>query len=187
MILEDKKGLSLNVIVFHPYIIIILFIYISQNSPNLSERKIRVCVYGDGLDYYVDKFILLDTYRISTARVKVSLSSYKRLIQKIYWMLNKETLIEHVKPNDEFEKLLLPPTKLNTTTFTSIAPMTLTPTAKIDIIEVVLRCGPSKYEGRTKNRCRDVIVDNNQKNDIVFLVLSDKINFCSLYGTISKK
>ncbi|KAK4731716.1 hypothetical protein R3W88_024704 [Solanum pinnatisectum] len=136
------------------------------------EQKTRVCVYGDGLDYYVEKFILLDTYRISTTKVKVSLSSYERLIQKIYRMLYKENLIEHVKPNDEFEKLLLSQTKLNTAPFTSIAQMTLAPTTKIDIIEVVLRCGPSKYEGHTQNRCQiETELKVKMEKDKDFLVI----------------
>ncbi|KAG5596083.1 hypothetical protein H5410_037315 [Solanum commersonii] len=102
------------------------------------------------------KLILLDTHLISTARMKVSLPSYGRVIQKIYWVLDKEALIEHVELDNELEKPLLPPTKLHTTTFASIAHMTLDPNAEIDIVGVVPRCGPSKYIGRIQNRCREV-------------------------------
>ncbi|KAK4708632.1 hypothetical protein R3W88_029557 [Solanum pinnatisectum] len=97
-----------------------------------QEQQMRATVYGDDIDYYAGKLILLDTYLISTARVKVSLPSYGRIIHKFYWVLYKETLIEHIKPNNELEKSLHRP----------------------NIVGVVLRCGPSKYVGRTQNRCQ---------------------------------
>ncbi|KAH0684374.1 hypothetical protein KY289_022126 [Solanum tuberosum] len=31
-----------------------------------------------------------------------------------------------------------------------------------DIVGVVLRCGPSKYAGRTQNRCREVTISDDQ-------------------------
>ncbi|KAK4731626.1 hypothetical protein R3W88_024614 [Solanum pinnatisectum] len=94
---------------------------------------VDMIIYDDAIDYYADKLILLDTYLISIARMKVSLPLYERLIHKFYWVVNKEILIEHVKPNDELEKPVSPLTKLNTITFASIAQMTPGPTAEIGI------------------------------------------------------
>ncbi|KAG5615707.1 hypothetical protein H5410_015531 [Solanum commersonii] len=105
-IMDMKQILSLIIITSHPLIINIFFICISQSSLTLQEQQIRAAAYGDDIEYYVEKFILLDTYLISVARVKVSLSSYERLIHKFYCLLDKEILVEHVKSNDELEKPL---------------------------------------------------------------------------------
>ncbi|XP_055826441.1 uncharacterized protein LOC129894844 [Solanum dulcamara] len=88
----------------------------------------------------VQKLTLLNTYLISTTRVKVSPTSYRRLIHKFYWMLDKETLIEHVKSTDELDKPLLPPTKINITTFANIAQITPGPTVEIDYGKKVFFC-----------------------------------------------
>lgn len=45
-------------------------------------------------------------------RVKVSLLSHGTLIHKFNWVIDNETLIQHVKPSDKLEKPLLPPTKI---------------------------------------------------------------------------
>ncbi|WMV38397.1 hypothetical protein MTR67_031782, partial [Solanum verrucosum] len=139
----------------------------------LLRLILREVVYGDDIDYYAEKLILLDTYLISTARVKVSLPSYGRVIHKFYWVLDKEALIEHVEPDNELEKSLLPPTKLHTTTFANIAHMTPGPNAEIDIVGVVLRCGLSKYIGRTQNRCREVTIADDQRNQFLLTLWDD--------------
>ncbi|KAK4727082.1 hypothetical protein R3W88_031999 [Solanum pinnatisectum] len=97
------------------------------------KQQIREVVYGDDIDYYAEKLMLLDIYLIITVRVKVSLPSYEKIKHKFYWVLDKESLIEHIKPNNEPKKPLLPPTKLHTTTFVSIAQMTPGPNAEISI------------------------------------------------------
>ncbi|KAH0653119.1 hypothetical protein KY290_031405 [Solanum tuberosum] len=74
---------------------------------------------------------------------------------------------------NELEKPLLPSTKLHTTTFASIAHMTLGPNAKIDIVGVVLRCGSSKYIGRTQNRCREVTIADDQRNQFLLTLWDD--------------
>ncbi|KAK4727084.1 hypothetical protein R3W88_032001 [Solanum pinnatisectum] len=114
------------------------------------------------------KLMLLDTYLISTARVKLSLPSYGKIIHKFYWVLDKETLIEHIKPR-------LPPTKLHTTTFVSIPQMTPGPNAEIGN---VLYCGPSKYAGHTQNMCREVTIADDQaktNKDMILGNVSDNL------------
>ncbi|KAH0645241.1 hypothetical protein KY284_033125 [Solanum tuberosum] len=113
-------------------------------------------------------------------QVKVSVPSYGRIIHKFYWVLDKEALIEHVEPDNQLEKPLLPPTNLHTATFASIANMNPTPNAEIDIIGVVLRCGPSKYAGRTQNRCREVTIANDQRNQFLLTLWDD---FGEIEGT----
>ncbi|XP_015161150.1 replication protein A 70 kDa DNA-binding subunit D-like [Solanum tuberosum] len=145
-----------------------------------QEQQIRAVVYGDDIDYYAEKLVLSDTYLISTAMVKVSLPLYGRIIHKFYWVLDKEALIEHVEPHNELEKPLLPPTKLHTTTFASIAHMTPAPNAEIVIIGVVLHSGPSKYAGRTQNRCREVTIVDDQRNQFLITLWDD---FGEIEGT----
>lgn len=145
-----------------------------------QEQQIRAAVYGDDIDYYAEKLVIFDTYLISTARVKVSVPSYGRIIHKFYWVPDKEALIEHVEPDNELEKPLLPPTNLHTAPFASIANMTPAPNAEIDIIGVVLRCGPSKYAGRTQNRCREVTIADDQRNQFLLTLWDD---FGEIEGT----
>lgn len=64
-------------------------------------------MYGDDIGHYADKLTLLETYLISAARVKVSPTSYGRPTHKFYRILDRETIVEHVKPTDELEKQLL--------------------------------------------------------------------------------
>ncbi|XP_049382942.1 replication protein A 70 kDa DNA-binding subunit B-like [Solanum stenotomum] len=58
--------------------------------------------------------------------------------------------------------------------------MTPAPNAEIDIIGVVLRCGPSKYAGRTKNRCREVTIADDQRNQFLLTLWDD---FGEIEGT----
>lgn len=111
-----------------------------------EEHHIRAVMYADEIEQYVNKLRLLDTYLISTTRVKVSSTSYDKPIHKFYWVLDKETVIQHAKPSDELEKPLPPPTKLNVTTFHRIAHMTVDSTAEI---------------GRGNNRCREITIGDN--------------------------
>ncbi|KAH0642615.1 hypothetical protein KY290_034205 [Solanum tuberosum] len=112
-----------------------------------EEHHIRAVMYTDEIEQYEDKLKLLDTYLISTTRVKVSLTSYSKPIHTFYWVLDKETVIQHVKPSDELENPLLPPTKMNVTTFDRIAHMTVDSTTEI---------------GRGNNRCREITIGDNQ-------------------------
>ncbi|XP_055814471.1 replication protein A 70 kDa DNA-binding subunit B-like [Solanum dulcamara] len=146
---------------------------ITETHPIGLEKQIRAVVYGNDIDYYAEKLRLLNTYLIFTVRVKVSPTSYGRVINKFYWVLDKETLIEHVELTDELEKSLLPPTKLNITSFGSIAQMTPGPAVEIDIMEIVLHCGLSKYASRSQNRCREVIVSDDQQNQFLLTLWDD--------------
>ncbi|KAH0655024.1 hypothetical protein KY285_029906 [Solanum tuberosum] len=66
-------------------------------------------------------------------KVKVSPPSYGKPIHKFYWILDKETVIEHIKPSNELEKPLPPPTKLNITTFDCIPHIMVDSAAEIAI------------------------------------------------------
>uniref|UniRef100_M1CEJ2 BRASSINOSTEROID INSENSITIVE 1-associated receptor kinase 1 n=1 Tax=Solanum tuberosum TaxID=4113 RepID=M1CEJ2_SOLTU len=82
-----------------------------------------------------------------SARVEVSSTSYGRPIRKFYWVLDDgETIIERVNLTDEHEKPLPPPTILKD----HIVTMFSAPTTEIDILDVVLHCGPLKYAGAFK-------------------------------------
>ncbi|XP_059285802.1 uncharacterized protein LOC132039314 [Lycium ferocissimum] len=147
-----------------------------------EEQQIRAVMYGDDIGHYAEKLQISETYLISAARVRVSPTLYGKPIHKFYWVLDKETIVEHVKPTDEHEKPLPLSTKLNITTFDNIAHMTPHSSIEIDIpllsitsmlnyiclymyaliifpyilladILVFLRCGPPKYAGRNQNRC----------------------------------
>ncbi|PHT65907.1 hypothetical protein T459_30332 [Capsicum annuum] len=83
-------------------------------------QQIRAAVNGDDIAYYADKLVLFNTYLISTVRVKDSPKSYARPIHTYYWILDKETIVERINPNDEIEKPLTPPTKLNLTPLANV-------------------------------------------------------------------
>ncbi|KAG5580369.1 hypothetical protein H5410_050996 [Solanum commersonii] len=42
-----------------------------------------------------------------------------------------------------------------------------------DIVGVVLRCGPSKYAGRTQNRCREVTIPDDKRNQFLLTLWDD--------------
>ncbi|KAG5620967.1 hypothetical protein H5410_006185, partial [Solanum commersonii] len=123
--------------------------------------------------HYADKIKLINTYLISTAKVKVSPTSYGKPIHKFYWILDKETVIEHIKPSSELEKPLPPPTKLNITTFDRIPHMMVDFAAtEIDILAIVLRCGPQKYAGRSHHKCGEITLCDNQAKENKGMLLS---------------
>ncbi|KAK6777707.1 hypothetical protein RDI58_024425 [Solanum bulbocastanum] len=101
---------------------------------NHQECQIKAVMYADEIEQYADKLTLMNTYLISTARVKVLPTSYGKPIHKFYWVLNKETIIEHVKPSNELEKPLPPPIKLNITTFDCIPHLIVDSIAEIVIV-----------------------------------------------------
>ncbi|KAG5591879.1 hypothetical protein H5410_042393 [Solanum commersonii] len=117
-----------------------------------EECQIKAVMYVDEIEQYADKLKLINTYLISTTRVKVSPTLYGKSIHKFYWILDKETVIEHIKPSNELEKPLPPPTKLNITTFDRIPHLMVDSAAEIDILAIVLCCGPQKYAGRSHHR-----------------------------------
>uniref|UniRef100_M1BTJ0 70 kDa subunit of replication protein A n=1 Tax=Solanum tuberosum TaxID=4113 RepID=M1BTJ0_SOLTU len=127
-----------------------------------EECQIKAVMYADEIGQYADKLKLMNTYFISTAKVKVSLTSYGKPIHKFYWVLDKETVIEHIKPSTELETSLPPPTKLNITTFDRIPHMMVDSAAEIDILAIVVRCGLQKYAGRTHHKCREITICDNQ-------------------------
>ncbi|KAG5605670.1 hypothetical protein H5410_027162 [Solanum commersonii] len=138
-----------------------------------EECQIKAVMYADEIEQYADKLKLINTYLISTARVKVSPTSYGKPIHKFYWILDKETVIEHIKPSNELEKPLPQPTKLNITTFDRIPHLMVDSAAKIDILTIVLRCGPQKYVGRSHHRCREITLCDNQKNQFLLTLWED--------------
>ncbi|XP_047259688.1 uncharacterized protein LOC124892446 [Capsicum annuum] len=94
-------------------------------------QQIKVVVNGDDIAYYADKLVLLSSYLISTAWVKDLPKSYARPIHTYYWILDKETIVECINPNDKIEKTLPPPTKLNLTPLATVAQLTPTPSAEL--------------------------------------------------------
>ncbi|KAH0698406.1 hypothetical protein KY290_016057 [Solanum tuberosum] len=138
-----------------------------------EECQIKAVMYADEIEQYVDKLKLMNTYLISTARVKVSPTSYGKPIHKFYWILDKETVIEEIKPSNEVENPLPPPTKLNITSFDHIHHMMVDSAAEINILAIVLRCGPQKNAGRSHHRCREITLCDNQKNQFLFTLWED--------------
>ncbi|KAK4734297.1 hypothetical protein R3W88_008558 [Solanum pinnatisectum] len=134
---------------------------------------IKVVMYADEIEQYADKLKLMITYLISTAKVKVSPTSYGKSIHKFYWVLDKETVIEHIKPSNKLEKPLPPPTKLNITTFDRIPHMMVDSAAEIDILAIVLRCDPQKYVGRSHHKCREITICDNEKNHFLLTLWED--------------
>nr|XP_025885001.1 replication protein A 70 kDa DNA-binding subunit B-like isoform X3 [Solanum lycopersicum] len=116
---------------------------------------------------------LMNTYLISTARVKISQTSHGKPIHKFYWVLDKETVIEHITPSNGVENPLPPPTKLNLTTFDRIPHMMLDSALEIDILAIVLRCSPQKYAGRTNHKGREIIICDNHKNQFLLTLWED--------------
>ncbi|KAG5580389.1 hypothetical protein H5410_051016 [Solanum commersonii] len=132
-----------------------------------EECQIKAVMYADEIEQYADNLKLMNTYLISTAKVKVSTTSYGKPIHKFYWVLDKETIIEHIKPSNELEKRLPPPTKMNITTFDRIPHMMVDSAAEIDLLAIVVRRGPQKYAGRTHHNCREITICDNQKNQFL--------------------
>ncbi|KAG5594042.1 hypothetical protein H5410_035274 [Solanum commersonii] len=137
------------------------------------ECQIKAVMYADEIQQYADKLKLLNTYLISTARVKVSPTSYGKPIHQFYWILDKETVIEQIKVSNEVENPLPPPTKLNITGFNHIPHLIVDSTAEIDILAIVLRCGPQKNAGRSHHRCREITLCDNQKKQFLFTLWED--------------
>ncbi|KAH0775689.1 hypothetical protein KY290_007100 [Solanum tuberosum] len=94
-------------------------------------------------------------------------------MHKFYWILDKETVIEEIKPSNEVEKPLPPPTKLNIASFDRFPHMMVDSAAEIDILAIVLRCGPQKYAGRSHHKCREITLCDNQKNQFLFTLWED--------------
>ncbi|KAH0645848.1 hypothetical protein KY284_033732 [Solanum tuberosum] len=138
-----------------------------------QESQIRAVMYTDEIEQYAATLKLFNTYVISTARVKVSPPSYGKPIHQFYWILDKETVIEQIKPSNEIEKLLPSPTKLNITSFDRIPHLVVDSTAEIDVLAVVLRCGPKKNAGRSHHRCREITLCDNQQNQFLFTLWED--------------
>uniref|UniRef100_M1BZ85 Cyprosin n=1 Tax=Solanum tuberosum TaxID=4113 RepID=M1BZ85_SOLTU len=98
-----------------------------------KECQIKAVMYAGEIEQYADKLKLMNTYLISTARVKVSPTSYGKPIHKFYWILDKETVIEEIKPSNEVENPLPPPTKLNITSFDRIPHLMVDSAAEIGL------------------------------------------------------
>ncbi|KAH0728583.1 hypothetical protein KY285_004246 [Solanum tuberosum] len=147
---------------------------VDAEVPILQEEcQIRAVMYTEEIEQYAAMLKLLNTYLISTAKVKVSPTSYGKPIHKFQWILDKETVIEHIQASDEVEKPLPPPTKLNITGFDRIPHLMVDSTAEIDIQAIVLRCGPQKNAGRSHHRCREITLCDNQKNQFLFTLWED--------------
>ncbi|WMV32060.1 hypothetical protein MTR67_025445 [Solanum verrucosum] len=115
-------------------------------------------MYAEEIEQYAARLKLINTYLISTARVKVSPTSYDRPIHQFYWILDKETVIEQIKPSNEVENPLPSPTKLNITAFDRIPHMMVDSAAEI---------------GRSHHRCREITVCDNQKKQLLFTLWED--------------
>ncbi|KAH0634254.1 hypothetical protein KY284_037040 [Solanum tuberosum] len=143
-------------------------------SANLTkECQIKAVMYTDEITQYAATLKLLNTYLISTAKVKVSPTSYGKPIHKFQWTLDKETVIEQIKESHEVEKPLPPPTKLNITSFDRLPHLMVDSAAEIDILAIVLRCGPQKNAGRSQHRCREITLCDNQRNQFLFTLWED--------------
>ncbi|KAH0751120.1 hypothetical protein KY290_030352, partial [Solanum tuberosum] len=138
-----------------------------------EECQIKAVMYTDEIEQYAATLKLLNTYLISTAKVKVSPTSYGKPIHKFHWILDKETVIEQIKASHEVEKPLPPPTKLNITSFDRIPHLMVDSAAEIDILAIVLRCGPQKNAGRSHHRCREITLCDNQRNQFLFTLWED--------------
>ncbi|KAG5621310.1 hypothetical protein H5410_006528 [Solanum commersonii] len=138
-----------------------------------EECQIKAVMYADEIQQYANTLKLLNTYLISTARVKVSPTSYGKPIHKFHWILDKETVIEQIKPSNEVEKPLPPPTKLPITSFDHIPHLMVDSAAEIDILAIVLRCGPQKNAGRSHHRCREITLCDNQNNHFLLTLWED--------------
>ncbi|XP_069144244.1 replication protein A 70 kDa DNA-binding subunit B-like [Solanum lycopersicum] len=138
-----------------------------------QECQIKAVLYADEIEQYAEMLKLMNTYLISTARVKISQTSHGKPIHKFYWVLDKETVIEHITPSNGVENPLPPPTKLNITTFDRIPHMMLDSAVEIDILAIVLRCSPQKYAGRSNHKCREIIICDNYKNQFLLTLWED--------------
>uniref|UniRef100_A0A3Q7I3F0 ADP-ribosylation factor n=1 Tax=Solanum lycopersicum TaxID=4081 RepID=A0A3Q7I3F0_SOLLC len=114
--------------------------------------------------------------------------SYGKPIHKFYWVLHKETVIEHITPSNGVEKPLPPPTKLNSTTSDRIPHMMLDSAVEIDILAIVLRCGPKKYTGEI-TICDNQEIEGNEieakmaKETDLIVILGRSIGISTFQGT----
>uniref|UniRef100_A0A3Q7EY64 Uncharacterized protein n=1 Tax=Solanum lycopersicum TaxID=4081 RepID=A0A3Q7EY64_SOLLC len=151
---ENQYGTKLNFKQFN--------LFSDLYNSHFQECQIKAVLYADEIEQYAEMLKLMNTYLISTARVKISQTSHGKPIHKFYWVLDKETVIEHITPSNGVENPLPPPTKLNLTTFDRIPHMMLDSALEIDILAIVLRCSPQKYAGRTNHKGREIIICDNQ-------------------------
>lgn len=114
----------------HGYII---YLYLTKDL-NFTGQQIREAMYGNEIAYNVDKLMLSNIYLILAAQVRVSRKSYSRSIHTFYWIIDKETIVKFINPNDELEKPLPPPTKLNVTPLGNIAQLIPAPSTEIGIL-----------------------------------------------------
>ncbi|PHT59307.1 hypothetical protein CQW23_01670 [Capsicum baccatum] len=126
-----------------------MFASILPKISNIQGQQIRTSVYGDDIAYCADKLVLLNTYLISAALVR---DLPNHMVGQYIHITGYETIVERINPNDEIEKPLPPPTKLNLTDLANVAQMTPTPSTEIDILGVVICCGAEKYASPTQNR-----------------------------------
>ncbi|KAG5623825.1 hypothetical protein H5410_009043 [Solanum commersonii] len=108
-----------------------------------------------------------------------------RILDYLNKILDKETVIEQIKPSNEVEKPLPPPTKLNITSFDRIPHLMLMLLLKLntynislciiyaDILAIVLRCDPQKNAGRSHHKCREITFCDNQKHHFIFTLWED--------------
>uniref|UniRef100_M1C8S0 Uncharacterized protein n=1 Tax=Solanum tuberosum TaxID=4113 RepID=M1C8S0_SOLTU len=141
-----------------------------------TECQIKAVMYAEEIEQYAARIKLMNTYLISTAKVKVPPTSYGKPLHQFYWILDKETVIEQIKPSNEVESPLPPPTKLNITAFDRIPRLLVDSAAEIDILAIVLRCGPQKTQV--------AVIIGVEKLPFVTI---RKNSFSSLYGRISEK
>uniref|UniRef100_M1BZ50 Replication factor A n=1 Tax=Solanum tuberosum TaxID=4113 RepID=M1BZ50_SOLTU len=149
------------------------FFQLDRSSTLTKQCQIKAVMYSDEIKQYAATLKLLNTYLISTAKVKLSTASYGKPIHKFYWILDKETVIEQIKASHAVEKALPLPTKLNITSFDRIPHLMVDSTAEIDILAIVLRCGPQKNAGRSHHRCREITLCDNQRNQFLFTLWED--------------
>ncbi|KAM3290088.1 hypothetical protein P3S67_018377 [Capsicum chacoense] len=77
-------------------------------------------------------------YKLKLGEIVNTISTIGKPLHKLYWVLDRETIIKHVQPSAELEKSLPPPTKLNITIFDRITQMFVNSNIEIDILAVVL-------------------------------------------------
>ncbi|PHT53688.1 hypothetical protein CQW23_08150 [Capsicum baccatum] len=138
-----------------------------HNNPNLLALRVGPPQYPPDL----------------AARVKDSPKSYARPIHTYYWILDKETIVERINPNDEIEKPLPPPSKLNLTPLANVAQLTPTPSAEIGILAkmekeeypVILgrNIGISSYQGRASTVLSSRASDSFSASSTPLIVASD--------------
>ncbi|KAG5580982.1 hypothetical protein H5410_051609 [Solanum commersonii] len=96
----------------------IVDIYGPAESKEKKEYQTKATVYANDIPSYQKRIKLYHTFRITGGRAQTPYLRYENSMSAFNWVLDKKSIIDPIKKDDV--DALLPPTKLNVTSFADI-------------------------------------------------------------------